>query len=133
MKKSTHLLVTRYYQAINGLDWQKVSLLLAPDVLYESNQAAALVGQTEVLSFLKHWYERYFQEISDVEIFVSDEGSRAAAEFMIIGSPIDGQPGFTYELRGGAFFDIEHGKISRLTDYYHPDEWNTQLTWCRQR
>ena len=61
------------------------------------------------------------------------EGSRAAAEFVVHGEyladdaglpPANGQ---TYVLPAGAFFEIKHGKVARISNYYNLNDWVAQV------
>ena len=61
-------------------------------------------------------------------IFATDDGTRAAAEFVVHGQYLKTDPGLpeakgqTYILPAGGFFDVRDGKIARWTDY-----WDTAL------
>jgi steroid delta-isomerase-like uncharacterized protein len=71
----------------------------------------------------------YREQVVELTVFASDDGTRAAAEFYIEGAYLatdDGLPpatGQTYRLRVGAFFEMRAGKISRVTHYYNLAEW----------
>jgi steroid delta-isomerase-like uncharacterized protein len=67
-------------------------------------------------------------------IMVSEDGRRAAAEFTVRGSylktdeglpPADGQ---TYSLPAGTFFEVEDGKITRVTTHYNLNDWIAQVS-----
>jgi len=66
-------------------------------------------------------------------IMASDDGTRAAAEFIVHGEYMatdEGLPeahGQTYKLPAGAFFDIHNGKICRVTNYYNLQDWIAQV------
>lgn len=63
----------------------------------------------------------------------NDDGSRAAAEFIIDGTYIKTDTGLpeakhqTYRIPVGAFFVIENGKIKRITNYYNLKDWLAQV------
>jgi steroid delta-isomerase-like uncharacterized protein len=72
------------------------------------------------------------EHIFNIEIMSNEDGSRAAAEFTILGSyghaaqgtlPASGQ---TFRVPGGTFFDIRDGKITRISNYYGLQDWLAQ-------
>jgi steroid delta-isomerase-like uncharacterized protein len=76
----------------------------------------------------------YLERLTDIEVMLSADGSRAAAEFIVHGTyvetdeglpPADGQ---TYSLPGGTFFSLSHGHISRVVTYYNLQDWIRQVT-----
>jgi steroid delta-isomerase-like uncharacterized protein len=69
----------------------------------------------------------------DLVLFADPSGTRAAAEFTVLGtyrSTDEGLPaatGQTYELPAGAFFTIQEGRIARVTMYYNLTDWLRQV------
>jgi steroid delta-isomerase-like uncharacterized protein len=65
---------------------------------------------------------------------VAEGGGRAAAEFTVRGTYLataEGLPeakGQTYTLPAGIFFDIDDGRISRVTTYYNLEDWIAQVS-----
>jgi steroid delta-isomerase-like uncharacterized protein len=63
----------------------------------------------------------------------SEDGARAAAEFVVHGQYLTTDEGLpeaqdqTYVLPAGAFLAIENGKIARLTMYYNLADWTAQV------
>jgi steroid delta-isomerase-like uncharacterized protein len=76
----------------------------------------------------------YAETLRDIEIFASDTGSRAAAEFIVHGTYLATDPGLpqargqTYVLPAGAFFDVAGGKITRITTFYNLADWVAQVS-----
>ncbi|MEO1266152.1 MAG: isopropylmalate/homocitrate/citramalate synthase, partial [Pseudomonadota bacterium] len=76
----------------------------------------------------------YEDALSDLVIFVNDDGTRAAAEFNVNGTyrmTEDGLPPArdqTYQLPAGTFFAVADGKITRVTTYYNLTDWITQVS-----
>ena len=64
----------------------------------------------------------------------SEDGARAAAEFVVHGAYLatdEGLPeanGQTYVLPAGAFIAVEEGKIARLTMTYNLADWTAQVS-----
>ena len=107
-------LVLAYYAAFNRGDWAGMQALLADDVVHDLNQG-------------------YREQLRDVVVMASPDGSRAAAEYVVHGDYLeadDGLPpanGQKYVLPGGAFFDIRDGSISRISNYYNLEDWLAQV------
>ena len=126
-------LVTRYYAAFNSGDGEGMLACLAEDVAHDVNQGARQVGKEAFRAFLAHMDRCYRERLSDIAIMATDDGSRAAAEFIVHGEYLntdEGLPeaaGQTYELPAGAFFELEGGLISRVTVYYNLDDWIRQV------
>jgi steroid delta-isomerase-like uncharacterized protein len=64
---------------------------------------------------------------------VSDNGKRAAAEFIVNGTYKKAEAGLpsakgqTYKLPAGAFLEIADSKITRVTTYYNLQDWIKQV------
>jgi len=75
----------------------------------------------------------YKERLEDIVLMASEDGTRAAAEFVVHGQYLatdEGLPeanGQTYVLPAGAFLAIEGGKITRLTMYYNLGDWTKQV------
>ena len=75
----------------------------------------------------------YAEQVEELVVMASDDGTRAAAEFYIRGTYLatdEGLPeatGQTYWLRVGAFFDVKDGRILRVTNYYNLNDWLRQI------
>ena len=80
---------------------------------------------------MDHCYDETLQEIA---IMVSEDGARAAAEFVVHGlykQTDEGLPqanGQRYVLPAGAFFELKHGKIARVTTRYNLKDWIAQVS-----
>jgi steroid delta-isomerase-like uncharacterized protein len=126
-------LVRDYYDAFNARDWDGMLALLAEDVIHDVNQGASRKGRAEFARFLERMDVCYEERLEDMVVMASDDGARAAAEFLVIGayqSTDDGMPeatGQRYELPAGAFFTIADGKISRVSTHYNVKDWLVQV------
>lgn len=106
-----------------------MAAMLHEDVQHEINQGKAVRGKANFQSFLDHMNDCYRELLHDLVIFGHSDGKHGAAEYIVSGtylkSDADLPParGQEYALRGGAFFEIRDGKISRVTNYYNLQEW----------
>ncbi|MEM9277239.1 MAG: ketosteroid isomerase-related protein [Pseudomonadota bacterium] len=129
----TRKLVTRYYEAFNRQDTPAMLDCLAGSFVHEVSQGEKRRGKKKFAEFLEHMHDRYHEQLSDIVVMASTDGSRAAAEFNLKGKylktdeglpPADGQ---TYKLRVGAFFEIREGKIARVSTHYNLADWTRQV------
>ncbi|WP_225008219.1 MULTISPECIES: ketosteroid isomerase-related protein [Novosphingobium] len=126
-------LLNRYYAAFNAGQWQAMLDCLADDVAHDINQGQRVIGKAAFAEFLAHMERCYQERLDDIVLMASDDGTRAAAEFVVHGRYLatdEGLPeanGQTYVLPAGAFLAVEDGKISRLTMYYNLADWEAQV------
>ncbi|MFH5925054.1 ketosteroid isomerase-related protein [Roseomonas xinghualingensis] len=126
-------LVRRYYEAFNRADWSGMLDCLADDVAHDANQGGRSIGKQAFSRFLGHMERCYREELRDVVVMASADGSRAAAEFMVHGTYLstdEGLPeakGQTYTLPAGAFLEVKQGRIARVTTYYNLQDWLRQV------
>ena len=101
--------------------------------MHDINQGGAETGLEAFRAFLERMDRCYREQVCDLVVFASEDGTRGAAEFYIEGqylSTDDGLPpatGQRYRLRVGAFFDLKDGKVRRITNYYNLHEWLRQV------
>lgn len=125
--------ITKYYEAFNKKDWNIFFDCLTEDVVHEVNQGKSEKGKKVFEAFMDKMNESYDETVVDLIVFSSDCGKHGAAEFYIEGKYLKTDAGLpeakgqTYRLRVGAFFDIQGGKISRVTNYYNLNEWLSQV------
>jgi steroid delta-isomerase-like uncharacterized protein len=126
-------LIALYYQTFNRGDRPAFLRLLHPGVVHDINQGASESGADAFRLFLERMDRCYAEQVEDLVVMTSPDGSRAAAEFFIRGSYLatdEGLPpasGQTYRLRVGAFFEIRDGLVARVTNYYNLAEWLRQV------
>ncbi|MFN3498559.1 MAG: nuclear transport factor 2 family protein, partial [Pannonibacter indicus] len=90
-------------------------------------------GKKLFAEFNAHMTRCYREELTDIVLFASEDGTRAAAEFIVNGTYLstdEGLPeaaGQTYRLPAGTFFDVKGGKIARITTYYNLEDWIAQV------
>lgn len=126
-------LIADYYDAFNAGDWERMLAHLAEDVAHDTNQGERQPGKAAFRAFLAHMERCYKERLEDIVIMASDDGARAAAEFVVHGQYLatdEGLPeakGQTYILPAGAFLELANGKIVRLTMYYNLVDWTRQV------
>lgn len=133
-ESETRALIERYFAAVNAADGQTVLDLLDEDVVHDPALGPRAVGADAFRRFLATAARHYREEMSDIAIMLGEGGTRAAAEFTLRGtylSTADGLPeaaGQAYSVPAGTFFEIEDGRIARLTSYRDLDDWIAQLS-----
>lgn len=126
---ATLAVLRRYYDLFNSGDRPALLDMLTDDVVHDINQGNSEVGRAAFTRFLERMDRCYREQVVELIVFSNPDGSRGSAEFHIEGTYLqtdEGLPpakGQTYRLRVGAFFDIESGKIARVTNYYNLNEW----------
>jgi steroid delta-isomerase-like uncharacterized protein len=125
--------ITRYFEAFNAGDAEGMLALLTDDVEHHVNQGAIRHGKAAFAEFLAEMDRAYAERAEDLVIFVSEDGTRGAAEFTIHGTykaTQEGLPlaaGQTYVLPVGSFFTLRDGRIARVTTYYNMADWLRQV------
>ncbi|MCC7516657.1 MAG: nuclear transport factor 2 family protein [Pseudomonadales bacterium] len=133
MQAKTVQLLQAYYAAFNRQDWEGMLALLADDVAHDVNQGSRETGIDAFRAFLARMDRCYSEQVTQLMVMATDDGCRAAAEFVIEGvyKTTDGDflpaTGQRYTLPVGAFFDIRDGKIARVTNYYNLEDWLAQV------
>jgi steroid delta-isomerase-like uncharacterized protein len=126
-------LIARYYEAFNRGDSAAMLAFLSDNVAHDINQSERQTGIDAFRTFLAHMDRCYSERLTDIVIMANDTGTRGAAEFEVHGKYLatdEGLPpasGQTYVLPAGTFFEIEDGKISRVSVYYNLADWTAQV------
>ncbi|MEO7433720.1 MAG: ketosteroid isomerase-related protein [Dokdonella sp.] len=129
----TLLLIQNYYAAFNRGDWDTMLGLLADDVVHDLNQGSRESGREMFRAFLGRMDRSYSEQLRNIAVMASVDGTRAAAEYVVHGEykiADEGLPaahGQKYVLPGGAFFDVRDGRIARVTNYYNLQDWLDQV------
>jgi steroid delta-isomerase-like uncharacterized protein len=130
----TQTLIQKYYDAFNQQDMQTFLSCLSDDVIHDINQGGAEQGIDAFAKFMDHMNRCYKETAKELVIMVSEDGTRASAEFIIEGKYLTTDKGLPdakgqqYRLPVGAFFQIKNGKISRVTNYYNLQDWLKQVS-----
>jgi len=126
-------LIQTYYTTFNTGDRDAFLALLTDDVVHDINQGGVEIGREAFRTFLARMDRCYREQVVDLVVFATEDGSRGAAEFFIEGEylatdtglpPASGQ---RYRLRVGAFFDLRDGKVQRVTYHYNLAVWLRQV------
>ena len=126
-------LLTRYYAAFNAGNPAGMLDCVAEDVEHRVNEGGIRRGRAKFAEFCAHMGVSYREELKDLVIFANDEGTRAAAEFVVHGTYLKTDAGLpeakgqTYILPAGGFFDLKDGKIARVTTFYNLKDWIDQV------
>ncbi|MBW6419581.1 ketosteroid isomerase-related protein [Celeribacter sp. PS-C1] len=130
----TLALLTRYYEAFAAHDHATMLDCLTDDIEHRINQGPVEHGKEAFAAFMVTMDTAYQETLADMVLFANDEGTRAAAEFRVLGKYLktaEGYPeahGQSYDLPAGAFFDIRDGKIARVSVYYNAEDWVAQVS-----
>jgi len=131
--QDTIALIENYYAAFNRGDWEAMLACLGEDVVHDLNQGSREKGRNAFRAFLGRMDHSYSEQLRDIVVSATPDGTRAAAEYVVHGvykvsdeglPPASGQK---YVLPGGAFFDIKGGRILRVTNYYNLQDWIAQV------
>lgn len=133
MRELAIAVVEHYYAAFNAGDMDAFLALLTEDVAHDINQGQRETGKATFARFMQHMNRCYQEKLENLIIMASDDGLRAAAEFTVVGKYIatdEGLPqavGQTYRLPAGAFFELQNGKVARISNYYNLQDWLAQV------
>jgi steroid delta-isomerase-like uncharacterized protein len=126
-------LVSAYYWAFNAQNIDGMLDCVGPSLIHDVSQGASRKGVRKFKAFLQHMNDCYREQLSDIVIMTNADGSRAAATFNLRGQYIKTDPGLPkargqkYKLRGGTFFEIQAGKITRISTHYNLVDWKKQV------
>lgn len=133
MNNQTENLIKQYYAAFNAGDMDTFLSLLTDDVIHDINQGGRETGKAAFKQFMQRMNTHYKEQLVDMVIMTNQDGTRAAAEFVVLGEYLqtdEGLPeanGQTYRLPAGAFFDIRDNKVARISNYYNLEDWIAQV------
>lgn len=130
---ATETLIQSYYDAFNRKDVEGFLSLLTDDVVHDINQGGREIGKQKFREFLARMNRSYEEKIVDLFIMTNADGSRAAAEFTVLGVYLETDEGLPpaegqrYTLPAGAFFEIRDGKVARISNTYNLTDWLKQV------
>lgn len=134
VREDTRALIARYYAAFNAMDIDAILACLTDDVAHDINQGERETGKDAFRAFLGRMDHAYSEQLRDIIIMTSTDGARSAAEFMVHGVYKVADEGFppahgqSYVLPAGGFFEINDGKIARVSVYYNLADWIAQVS-----
>ena len=127
-------LVEGYFAAFNAGDGAGMLALVGDDVEHHVNQGEVRRGRAAFAEFCAHMGVSYREELRDMVIFVNEDGTRAAAEFVVHGEYLQTDPGLPracgqrYMLPAGSFFTLQDGQITRVATHYNLADWIAQVS-----
>jgi steroid delta-isomerase-like uncharacterized protein len=134
MNQDSIKLIEQYYAAFNSADMDTFLSLLTDDVIHDINQGKREIGKEAFKQFMGGMNNNYKEQLVDMVIMATPDGTRAAAEFVVLGEYLktdEGLPeakGQKYRLPAGAFFEIRDNKVARITNYYNLQDWIAQVS-----
>ena len=129
----TIALIERYYAAFNDGDAEGMLACLSEDVAHDVNQGRRRSGKQAFRDFGKHMERCYAEQLENMTIMATPDGTFAAAEFLVLGTYVETDEGLppasgqTYRLQAGTFFEVRDGLITRVTTYYNLADWLAQI------
>ncbi len=130
----TECLIRAYYAAFVAGDRNAMCALVTEDVAHDVNQGGRRRGKPAFRAFLAQMDAAYAERIEDLVVMVDATGTRAAAEFTVLGQYLRTDPGLpeahgqSYRLPAGAFFEIRKGLITRVSTHYNLNDWIAQIS-----
>ncbi|WP_347310703.1 ketosteroid isomerase-related protein [Defluviimonas sp. SAOS-178_SWC] len=130
----TKAVIEAYFDAFNAGDVEAMLALLDTDIEHHVNEGGIRRGKLAFAEFCAHMNHAYKETLTDIVAFSNDDGTRAAAEFVVNGQYLKTDPGLpeakgqTYVLPAGSFFSLKNGKIARVTTYYNLNDWIRQVS-----
>lgn len=127
-------LIAAYYDSFNTGDAAGMLACVSDDIEHRVNEGEIRRGRDAFTAFCGHMGISYSESLTDIVIFATDDGTRAAAEFTVNGTYLTTDPGLpeargqTYVLPAGAFFDLKDGKITRVSTFYNLADWTRQVS-----
>ena len=134
MTQTARETITAYYAAFNAENPAGMLACVTDTVEHRVNEGGIRRGAAKFAEFCAHMGVSYREHLQDIEIFVNEAGTRAAAEFVVHGAYLKTDPGLPeaqgqkYILPAGSFFDLKDGKISRITTFYNLNDWIAQVS-----
>jgi steroid delta-isomerase-like uncharacterized protein len=128
-----HVIQT-YFDAFNAGDVETMLSCLSDDVAHHVNEGNIRTGRDKFAAFCAHMNDCYAENLTDMVIFTSPDGTRGAAEYIVNGTykaTDTGLPearGQSYRIQAGSFFDLKDGKITRVTTRYNLSDWIAQVS-----
>ena len=130
----TRATLETYYAAFNAGDAVGMLACLTDDIEHRVNEGGIRRGKELFAEFCSHMGVSYRETLKDMVIFVNEDATRGAAEFVVHGEYLQTDPGLPeakgqkYILPAGAFFDLRDGKIARVTTFYNLQDWVAQVS-----
>jgi len=134
MKASTLEIIKNYYDSFNDQNLNHFLNLLDENVIHDINQSKTEIGKAAFSEFMESAYFHYKEKVTDLIIIANEDGSVAAAKFVVEGTYLNTAEelpkakGQFYRLACGAFFTVKNQKITQVTNYYNLQDWLRQVS-----
>lgn len=122
---SSENIIKKYYAALNNKDMKAYLALMDTNVIHDINLGDSETGIDKLKVYVQKDLDSFDEKLSDIIIMTTPDGTHAAAEWIDNGTYYKNYPGFPikargqhYTIRGGQFFEIHKGKITRITTYF---------------
>lgn len=122
-------LIKNYYQFFNQKNYTQMLDMISDQITHETNQGTARIGKEKFNEFLKHMDTCYNENLTDINVFCSENSNRLAAEFIVNGtykvtdSGLPPAKNQKYKIPAATFFTIENSKITKVSTHYNLNEW----------
>ena len=126
--------IQAYFDAFNRGDVAAMLACLSDDVAHHVNEGRVRTGKDAFRAFCEHMNRCYRENLTDMVIFDAENGTRAAAEYVVNGTYLETDEGLpeatgqTYRLPAGSFFSLKDGLITRVVTYYNLADWMGQIS-----
>ncbi len=126
--------IAAYYAAFNAGNITGMIETLHDDFVHHVNEGATRMGKAAFAEFCAHMSQTYKEDLRDIVVMATAEGTRGAAEIVVHGQYLKTDPGLPeahgqrYVLPAGGFFTLKDGKITRVTTYYNLNDWIKQVS-----
>ena len=133
-RQATEHLIAAFVEAFNTADNAAVLALLHDDVAFDMGSGAREIGAEKFRWSLATSAAHYKEQMADAVVLSSEDGMRGAVDFTLRGTyiaTIEGMPkasGQRYALQTATLFEVDDGKIARLTSYRNMQEWIKQIS-----
>ncbi|MEM9356950.1 MAG: ketosteroid isomerase-related protein [Pseudomonadota bacterium] len=127
-------LIERYYAAFNAGDVDGMLACVSDRIIHDVNQGERRDGKERFHAFCARMAHHYAEQLEGIVIMVSADGSRAAAEFNVVGQYLETEPGLPpakgqkYVVPAGTFFAVDNDLITRVSTYYNLTDWIMQVS-----
>lgn len=126
--------IARYFSAFNAGDTETMLDCLSDDIAHHVNEGEIRRGKQAFAEFCAHMSRCYKEELTDIVLFGTEDGRRAAAEFIVNGTYLATDAGLPeasgqrYRLPGGSFFELQGDQITRVSTYCNLADWMAQVS-----
>ena len=112
----TKSLIAAYYDAFNAGRTDDMLALLHDEIEHHVNEGGIRRGKALFADFNAHMSESYKETLTDMVIFANEDGSRAAAEFVVNGTYLKTDPGLP-EAHGQSYRLINADAVEKVEEH----------------